>query len=82
MATEPTDEEIQTLAEQERRRGEYLVNFGEKVVHQNPPWGDCNMDSVDPAQKAVRSAEQLGEYKSDKFSLCKKCIPKQVWPRA
>ena len=82
--TEPTDDEVaeqELVAEQERRRGEYLVNFGEKMVHQNPAWGDCNMDSVDSGEKATRSAVQLAEYKDLGYRLCKKCVPKQVWPR-
>ena len=80
--TEPTDAELTVLAEQERRRGEYLVNFGEKRVHQNPAWGDCHMDEVAAEEKGVRSAEQLAEYKEAGYDLCKKCLPKQVWPRA
>lgn len=70
------------VGEQERRRGEYLVNFSAKRVHQNPAWEDCNMDSVDASEKATRSAEQLAEYKEAGYDLCKKCLPKQVWPSA
>jgi len=64
-----------------RDREGFLINFGEKVVHENPAWGDCHMDEVDASEKAVRSVDQLPEYKELGYKLCKKCIAKQTWPR-
>lgn len=65
----------------ERTRDGFVVNFGEKMVHANPPWGDCNMDQVDATEKAIRSEDQLPEYEALGYGLCKKCLPKQAWPR-
>lgn len=70
------------MPEQERSRGDYLVNFSGKVVHQNPAWEDCNTDQLDSGEKGIRSRLQLPEYKTLGYGLCKKCLPKQTWPRA
>ena len=65
----------------ERARDDYLINFSGKVVHLNPPWEDCNTDALDSGEKAVRSLAQLPEYRAQDYTLCKKCHPKQAWPR-